>query len=261
MLRNTALLLVSSLAICSAAAARSAGSNIVVTYTSPKAYNVTLNGSAVTTGTVIPAGSYTLIVNIDPNTGPQSPQFTVTGPGVNVNSDLNSTGMGMDSASSFGPYDLQTSSTYTIEDKNVGASTIVTFQTSSTVSSGGSSGSGSSGGSSGGGTQSNGGTAPSTGKSTSRGTLIGAISIFGKPSLSFKGEPAKTLKAGVYTLRVEDMSKKFGLLLGHGHARLVTLSGKAAVAMSSRAITLTAGKWFVECSDGNPRISFTVTAG
>src|SRR5581483_9951708 len=85
---------VATFALCGSAGARSTGANIEVTYTSASAYKVSLNGSAVTTGTVISAGSYTFIVNLDPNTGPQNPQFTVTGPGVNVNSDLNSTGMG-----------------------------------------------------------------------------------------------------------------------------------------------------------------------
>jgi len=41
--------------------------------------------------------------------------------------------MGIDGTSSFGPYIFQTSSSYSIQDRNLGASTLVTFTTTATA--------------------------------------------------------------------------------------------------------------------------------
>ena len=62
-----------------------------------------------------------------------SPKFSMTGPGVSVSSDLNSTGMGIDVPSTFGPFNLPTNSSFTVSDTNMGASSRVAFSTSATV--------------------------------------------------------------------------------------------------------------------------------
>src|SRR5580765_4078807 len=105
---------------------------------------VTLGGTIIRSGGSIPAGLYTVIVYDDGYNS--SPRFTMSGPGVAINSDLNSTGMGVDGVSTFGPYTFPASASYTVQQAG---GTAVTFGTTAAGgSSGGSSGSGSSGGSS-----------------------------------------------------------------------------------------------------------------
>lgn len=123
-----------------AAAAPAAGGSIVVTYTTPTSLQVSLgDGTAVGSGSTIPAGSYMVTVKDDPNTGDLNPQFTINGPGVSLSNNLDSSGMGIDATSTFGPYTLATSSSYTIEDAIIGSSTLVSFMTSSSSSSSGTS--------------------------------------------------------------------------------------------------------------------------
>jgi hypothetical protein len=113
--------------------ARADSATLTVTYTSATALQVKLgSGAVVPSGGVIPAGSYMVIVYDDPSTDP-NPKLTISGPGVGLSSDLNSTGMGIDQPSTFGPYTFQTSSSYTVEDTNIGASTLVSFTTTATA--------------------------------------------------------------------------------------------------------------------------------
>ena len=99
----------------------------MVTYTSSKSIQVKLSdGTVVGAGTPVPAGSYTVLVYDDPGTYP-NPKFTINGPGVALSSDLNSTGMGLDEPATLGPVTFQTSSSYSVEDTNIGASSLVTF--------------------------------------------------------------------------------------------------------------------------------------
>ena len=50
----------------------------------------------------------------------------MSGPGVAINSDLNSTGMGVDGVSTFGPYTFPASASYTVQQAG---GTAVTFGT------------------------------------------------------------------------------------------------------------------------------------
>jgi hypothetical protein len=231
---------------------------IVVNYTATSLKVALGSGTPVQSGTTIPAGSYQIVVNDDPNTGDQNPNFTMSGPGVSVTSNLNSTGMGIDGSSSFGPFTLQTTSTYTIEDKTLGASTLVTFTTSAV--SNGATGSQPPPVTSGGAGPSNGSTGSSATTTTGMlGTLKATVSASGKPSLTFGGRAVKTLEPGRYTVSVDDLSKKAGLELGKSSGKPLSLSGAAKVGTSSHAVTLSAGKWFLEVTGGGPKASFTVS--
>jgi hypothetical protein len=230
------------------ATARAAAAELDVTYNSPTSLSVKIaGGGAVASGSTIPAGSYTVIVydaGVDTN-----PHLTISGPGVSLSTDLNSTGMGIDQTAPFGPYTFQTSSTYTIEDTNAGASTLVAFNTTATAAASSAVGSSPSGGSV---TSTGGSSAPSTG-SRIMGTLSVSVSASGKLTLTFGGKVVKSLKAGPYLIRVADHSAKVGVTIGSASTHPVTLSGAAAAGPTSKTLTLSKGKWFVEPTPHGPK--------
>ena len=246
-----------------ASGAESDSASIVVTYVSPTSFRVKLgDGTNVTSGTTIPAGSYQLYVYDDSEDS--SPAFSFTGPGVSISSNLNSTGMGIDSPSVFGVVTLQTSSSYRMQDSAAGASSLINLSTSSTV-----------GATVVVGTTSSGpppsATSPATTTTTIdggpnpvivaiRGTLAGSVSAAGKPVLMLGGKPVKTLKAGRYRVSVGDHSRKAGLIIGTTVKHTITLSKTAAVGTSAKTtVTLSTGKWFLEASTRGPRTWFRVT--
>ena len=243
---------------------------LYVNYTGATTVQVTVGGTIIRTGGSIPAGLYTVLVYDDGYNS--NPRFTMSGPGVSINSDLNSTGMGVDGVSTFGPYTFPTSASYTVQQAG---GTAVTFSTTTASggSSGGSGGSGSSGGSSSGGSSgssggSSGGTksnSSSMGSSSSSatkmmGTLKAAVSVSGKGTLTFAGKTPKTLRAGRYTVSVDDRSKKAGLVIGQTSKHPTTLSAAPLVGKSSHSVTLSAGKWYFAASATGRKTYFTVTA-
>jgi hypothetical protein len=245
-----------------ASGAESDSASIVVTYISPVSFRVRLgDGTNVTSGTAIPAGSYQLFVYDDSEDS--SPAFSFTGPGVSISSNLNSTGMGIDSPSVLGVVTLQTSSSYRMQDATVGASSLVGFTTTAiataTVVVG---------------TTSTGPPASETGPAVTTttatttkhtavpgilGTLAGSVSTAGKPVLMLGGKPVKTLNAGRYTITVGDHSRKAGLIVGTTAKHTITLSKAAALGTTSKTVvTLSAGKWFFEASTRGPKSWFRV---
>jgi hypothetical protein len=250
--------LAASFVVPSAGVARSQADVLAVTYIGSTSLQVRApDGSTVRSGGTLPAGSYQVQVD-DPDY--TSPKFQITGPGVNVSDDLNSTGMGIDRPAYLGPYTFQANASYRIQDANIGASSAITFTTTAggSTSSGGTTTSGgtSSAGTSSGGTSSGG---TSSGGTKLVGTVKGSVSLTGKPALSFNGKAVKTLKAGRYTVTVVDHSRKAGLIVWPLGKRSITLSGAAAVGSSSHTVTLGAGKWFFEALTRGPRTYFTVT--
>src|SRR5262249_22207324 len=114
------------------ALARPQATDLLVTYVGTTGLRLNVGGAAVSSGGTIPAGSYNVLVE-DPDY--TTPRFVMTGPGVNINSNLDSSGMGIDHPATFGPFNLDSGSSYTVRDANMGAS--LTF---SVVAGGGSSG-------------------------------------------------------------------------------------------------------------------------
>jgi hypothetical protein len=247
-----------SFVVPSAGVARSQADVLAVTYIGSTSLQVRApDGSTIRSGGTLPAGSYQVQVD-DPDY--TSPKFQITGPGVNVSDDLNSTGMGIDRPAYLGPYTFQANASYRIQDANIGASSAVTFTTTaggSTSSGGTSSGGTSSGGTSSGGTTSGG---TSSGGTKLVGTVKGSVSATGKPALSFNGKAVKTLKAGRYTVTVADHSRKAGFIVWPLGKHSITLSGTVAVGTSSHTVTLGAGKWFFEALTRGPRTYFTVNS-
>jgi hypothetical protein len=252
-----------SFVVPSAGVARSQADVLAVTYIGSTSLQVRApDGSTVRSGGSLPAGSYQVQVD-DPDY--TNPKFQISGPGVNVSDDLNSTGMGIDRPAYLGPYTFQANASYRIQDANIGASSAITFTTTaggSTSSGGTSSGGTSSGGTSSGGTSSGGTSSGGTSSGGTKlvGTVKGSVSVTGKPALSFNGKAVKTLKAGRYSVMVVDHSKKAGLIVWPLGKHSITLSGAVAVGTSSHTVTLGAGKWFFEALARGPRIYFTVTS-
>jgi hypothetical protein len=250
-----------SVVVPSAGVARSQVDVLAVTYIGSTSLQVRApDGSTLRSGGTLPAGSYQVQVD-DPDY--TNPKFQITGPGVNVSDDLNSTGMGIDRPAYLGPYTFQANASYRIQDANIGASSAITFTTTAggSTSGGTSTGGTSTGGTSSGGTSSGGTSSGGTSSGGTRllGTVKGSVSITGKPALSFNGRAVKTLKAGRYTVTVVDHSKKAGLIVWPLGKHSITLSGAAAVGSSSRTVSLGAGKWFFEAVTRGPRTYFTVT--
>jgi hypothetical protein len=256
------ILLALSLCVCAISLGASAGvagtladATLTVTYIGSSSLQVRLaDGTTVRSGATIPAGSYQVLVDDADYT---NPKFVMTGPGVNISSDLNSSGMGIDRPAFFGPYSFPTGSTYTLQDANIGASSAVTFTASASATTSGASSSGGSSSVSGGSSGSSSGATTSTTKMV--GTLKAAVSVSGKPTLTFNGKAVKTLKTGRYTVTVGDHSKKAGLIVWKRGSHAMTLSGSAALGSSSHAVTFNTGKWFFEASMAGPKTYFSVT--
>ena len=229
------------------AATRVDGLTINVIYSANSIRANLSNGNALTSGAVLPPGLYSVIVyddSVDP-----TPMFTMTGPGAEVSSDLNPNGMGIEVPVTLGPFVLVASSSYTISDSNMGGGSAISFTTAATGSSSSPNSSTS---------LSAGSSAPGSATTKTVTTLALIALPSGKPAITFGGKAVMKLAAGRYSVVVSDLSKKAGLVLGHGVVRPVTLSSAAAVGTSERTLKLTAGKWFLETSAHGPKIYFTV---
>jgi len=215
------------------------------------------DGSIIRSGGTLPAGTYQVQVD-DPDY--TNPNFQMSGPGVNVTDDLNSSGMGIDRPRFLGSFTFALNATYRLQDANIGASSVFTFTTTAASASGGSSSGGSSSGGSSGGTSSGGTSSKSSTTTKLVGTIKASVSAAGKPALTFNGKAVKTLKAGRYTVTVTDNSKKAGLIVWQLGRHAITLSGSATLGSSSHTVIFSIGKWFFEASTAGPRTYFSVTS-
>jgi hypothetical protein len=78
---------------------------------------------------------------------------------------------------------------------------------------------------------------------TVRGTLVGAVSAAGKLTLTSSGKPVATLKAGQYTFKLTDKSKKAGFNLQAVKQSAKSLTGITYVGKKSVKVNLKAGQW------------------
>jgi hypothetical protein len=223
-----------------------------VTFSANDTIAVTLaDGTSVgtTTGspTVIPAGFYTVQI-----TGPMGlpnglPYFQLTGPGVDLLSNLNEGGL----ESWSDQVTLATNSTYTWTDDAI-PGVVHTFVTSTEV----------------------GGSAPATAVSPkkgapaqdqdivgsavvpTRGTLTAIVSAAGQPSVALDGAPAGNLLAGTYRIAITDHSPKAGLVVTKSGYPGRNLAGVRFVGKRSISLRLTAGRWAF--ASGNARYQIVV---
>jgi hypothetical protein len=75
-----------------------------------------------------------------------------------------------------------------------------------------------------------------------RGTLTGTLNAAGKTTLTFKGKPVSSLKAGRYKITVLDETGKNGFTIKNGK-QLVKVTGVPFLGRQSVTVTLKAGDW------------------
>jgi hypothetical protein len=231
--------------LCSSAGGSAAthvnGLTINVTYTAQSLQAKLSNGNALSSGSVVPPGAYSVVV-YDSGDDPD-PQFTMAGPGVSLASDLRPTGTAIEVPMTFGPFVLEPNASYTIDDPYFGGAPIA-FTTSATGTSASPNPSSP--------------FAPTAAGTKSLAALALAVTGSGKLFFTQGGKPVKALPAGRYSVIVADSTKKAGLFIGRGSARPSTLSGVGAVATTLRTLQLTRGTWFVETSMRGPKTYFKV---
>ncbi|HEX4518972.1 MAG TPA: hypothetical protein VH063_05260 [Gaiellaceae bacterium] len=210
--------------------------------------------------TVIPAGSYQLFLN---DTSGSVMQFDLSGPGVSLVTNMTN---GEDLAASY-VETFQTTAAYTYRDDYQQSTPVWSFTTSSaTVSP-----TPTTGGSSGGGTPPR-TTVPVTTTTSKtivgstqasvpfRGTLDGAVSRTGKLTLALRGKAVGALKAGEYTFKVTDRSKKAGFNVQEIRKGARAVTSTTFVGTRSLKLDLRAGQWFVYPTFLGKKTFFIVTA-
>ncbi len=187
--------------------------------------------------TVIPAGYYTILL-LGPGGCAVIPYFELRGPGENIANNLTEGELDNDSVNAY----LQPGSTYTWRNRDVPGA-VFTFVTSSDAV----------------------GTPPpvagpkgnqssnhTTVKSSDfvgseilpfRGTLTGAVTAAGRLSLSYKGKSVTSLKAGRYTISVDDRSSASGFSVQKLRHAATVVTGRTFVGRRATKLQLTAGKW------------------
>ena len=226
-----------------AQASRTATPTLVVNFSATGVVTVALPdgtpvGTTAGTPTTIPAGYYTLVLN-GPGGCIYEPLFELTGPGVNLTSDM--LGGEVDTYEAYATF--QPNATYTWHiDQN--QNVVYSFKTTGpligvapTAASGSS---------------------VSSSKPTSvgivgsdivpfRGKLAVSLTSSGAPALSYKGKRVKTLESGRYTIAVRHTVR----LQKTGHTAL-TITG-------TRSVTLSAGTWLLMPPTGTRSSSVVVS--
>ena len=252
-------LLVLTGVLLAAPAARAANPTIYFNYKLDCTFTVSVDGGGSTAS--LPPGAYQVWIGTpepfadDPNAGCPYPMFQLTGPGVNLTTDLSSGGETVAQfTATFAPgatyvaQDTQTaSSRRTIGIATTGsASSLASGSGSSTVSSGGSRSSDTN--------QSQSVVGSAIGKAV-LGSLLGTVTPAGAPALTKGGRAVTILKSGRYTLMVDDRSTKAGFVLEPLHGHPVTVTGGAYVGTKRVTIALARGQWSF-----GPRHAFLVTS-
>lgn len=250
-----------------AGAAPAANPTLQFSYVTADSIQGTLNGGSVgatsASASVIPPGTYNVLVS-DQNHADPSPNFQLSGPGVELQTDLD----GGENTTESDSETLVPNSTYTFEDLDAPSQTMLSFSTSSATSTGGVSGqttqtttpaAQSNGG--GGGLLGTSSTTPaSSSQQATVGTLNASVAASGKLGLSFDGRTVTTLKPGRYALKVADRSRKAGFVLKGPSAGLVTATSAAFTGTRSETLELVAGQWWFAPSAKGTRTYFIVVA-
>jgi hypothetical protein len=233
------------------------GPSLVVTFSPSGVVTVTLpDGTPVGTtsgpATVIPAGYYTLVLN-GPGECINLPLWELRGPGVDINDDM--LGGETDTHTLYANFLPNTVYTWHLDRSQ---SVVYSFRASSdvlaTAPAGGSSGSPS-------GTSAKPTSQDIVGSAIApfRGKITAAVSAAGRLTLAFGGKSVVRLKAGRYTIAVDDKSSSNGLLLQKPKHAAVSVTGGAFVGRRSKSVQLTAGRWLVLPRAGKPTYAILVS--
>ena len=147
-------------------------------------------------------------------------QFRLTGPGVSVYTTLDYG----DSTSELYPATFQPGTTYTIQDDNniAGTRRSITVATSGSAALVPST--------------------PSNARSNLRGTLHGVVARDGKLSLRRNGKAVTSLKAGRYTVSVDDQSTRRDFRIRTPHGKVQTITSAGYVGWQEVTVTFEAGR-------------------
>jgi hypothetical protein len=85
-----------------------------------------------------------------------------------------------------------------------------------------------------------------------KGALAGRLSVAGKPTLTYKGKPVSSLKAGRYKITVLDETGKNGFTIKNGK-QSVNVTGVPFLGRKSVTVTLKAGEWTYSSGLGKPQ--------
>ena len=202
--------------------------------------------------TLIPAGFYTIVFS-GPGGCTALPYFHLTGPGTNI-----ATNMAEGAAQrSTNTANLLPSSTY-VWTSDAFPNVLHTFTTSAVVEGSPPSGLEST---TGGGGRGKGVTYPDlvgSGIVPFRGTLTAAISAAGRLSLAYKGKGLTSLRAGKYTIAVDDRSANAGFVLEKLKRAPVAITGSAFMGTRTAHVRLTAGRWLFAAGRGEPSYTIAV---
>lgn len=216
---------------------------------------ITISQSAVAT---LPPGAYQLLVSMpNPTSGYScvTPNFGMTGPGVNIQVVFPDQSIDVDQ-----PTTLEPSSTYVVEDANAPSATEMTFATAASGSSASllpaqptttlpASGA----------SQPDivGSASASATSASTHNVLAATVSAAGRATLESKARAVASLTAGKYEITVDDASAHAGFSLRRGDGKPIALTGVAFVGKRTTTVTLTAGRWSFYAAAGDPK-TFTV---
>jgi hypothetical protein len=234
-----------------------ANPSLVVTFTTAGTISVTQPdgtpvGSASSAATVIPAGYYTLML-YGPGGCAYLPVFELKGPGESIIDDMRG---GEWETFQYNAYFLP-NSTYTWRN-DANPAVVYTFKTSASVV-GTPPGQALPGTSSGKGSTVSSQDPAGSAVLPFRGTLTGAVSASGTLTLAYKGKSVSSLKAGRYTIDVNDKSSTTGFMLQKVNHAVMSITGMTFVGKRSATVRLTAGKWLVIPRLGTTTYSIVVS--
>jgi hypothetical protein len=92
-----------------------------------------------------------------------------------------------------------------------------------------------------------------------RGTLLGTADTLGRVTLTHKGKPVSTLKAGRYKVVVTDKAPQSGFIFDRPNFTTITVTSSPFVGKGTKTVTLTPGGWSYRGSVGALH-DFTVVA-
>jgi hypothetical protein len=198
-------------------------------------------------GPTLPPGQYQLLTQMpNPSNGYlcTSPSFSLTGPGVSISIPF--PGQALDDNRLL---TLQPSGTYTAEDESAPAATRHVFSTSATGSSTSllpttttSSGPG--------GSQQQPDIVGSA-RAPFRGVLVARVGASGAVTLTRAGRRVAALRAGRYTIEVDDVARHAGFFVARSGRRPLAVSGVPFVGRRRLTVTFTPGRWAYFATSGN----------
>jgi hypothetical protein len=190
-------------------------------------------------GPTLPPGPYQLLIQMpNPSNGYlcTSPSFTLSGPGVSI--AIPFPGQALDDIRLL---TLQPSATYTAEDETSPGTTRHVFSTSATGSSTSLLPVAATQAGPGGSQQQP--DIVGSGLAPFRGVLVARVGASGTVTLTRAGRHVSALRAGRYTIEVDDTTRQAGFFVERGRHRPVAVSGVAFVGRRRLTVAFAPGRW------------------